>query len=247
MKTVFITGVCGGIGHATAKFFLDSGWHVLGVDCLEFDNSIPLTRFWRGDVSRPELWQEIAASEELGQGLDALVNNAAIQLNCSLLETTYEQWHGLLDVNLTASFLSTKYLTPHLQGRGAAIVNVSSVHALQTSRNVAAYAVSKGGLVSLTRAAALELAEKSIRVNAVLPGAVDTAMLDDGLERGHLIKGDVLAMKAELARRTPCGRIGRGDEVAKAIFFLCDEGSASFITGQTLVVDGGALAKLCIE
>jgi NAD(P)-dependent dehydrogenase (short-subunit alcohol dehydrogenase family) len=99
----------------------------------------------------------------------------------------------------------------------------------------------------LTRAAALELSAKAIRVNAVLPGAVETPMLEDGLNRGHLPAGEVAAMKVELASRTPCGRIGQSEEVAQTILFLCDDSSSSFITGQTLVVDGGALAKLSTE
>ncbi len=247
MKTVLITGGCGGIGKATASLFTETGWRVLGVDCQPFNHSFDLVNFWQGDISQSEIWREIAASPFLNTGLDALVNNAAIQLNKSLLETTEDEWAETLGVNLTGSFLGIKLMTPHLEGRAAAVVNVSSVHAVQTSRNVAAYAVSKGGLVSLTRAAALELSEKSIRVNAILPGAVDTGMLEEGLSRGHLSKGKFESMKAELALKTPCGRIGRPAEVARSILFLCDDLNASFITGQTLVVDGGALARLSTE
>jgi NAD(P)-dependent dehydrogenase (short-subunit alcohol dehydrogenase family) len=247
MKTVLITGVCGGIGKATASLFIETGWRVLGVDCQQFDNSFELVNFWQGDISQPEIWREIAASSFLHSGLDALVNNAAIQLNKPLLETTEDEWAETLGVNLTGSFLGIKFMTPHMEGRAAAVVNVSSVHAVQTSRNIAAYAVSKGGLVSLTRAAALELSEKSIRVNAVLPGAVDTEMLEEGLSRGHLSKGKLDAMKSELALKTPCGRIGSCDEVARSILFLCDDLNSSFVTGQTLVVDGGALARLSTE
>ncbi len=247
MKTVLITGICGGIGKATARLFAASGWRVLGVDCQPFDNSFELVHFWLGDISQSNIWREIADSPFLNDGLDALVNNAAVQLNKPLLETTENEWADTMGVNLTGSFLGIKFMTPHLDGRAAAVVNVSSVHALQTSQNIAAYAVSKGGLVSLTRAAALELSGRSIRVNAVLPGAVDTEMFEDGLSRGQLTEGNLASMKAELALKTPCGRIGRSAEVARSILFLCDDLSASFITGQTLVVDGGVLAKLSTE
>jgi glucose 1-dehydrogenase len=121
------------------------------------------------------------------------------------------------------------------------------VHALQTSANIAAYAASKGGLLALTRAMAIEFARDGIRVNAILPGAVDTPMLRAGLERGHLAGQDIQMFLESLARKTVNGRVGKPEEIAQAILFLADGSQSSFMTGQALVVDGGATARLSTE
>ncbi|MDO8755759.1 MAG: SDR family oxidoreductase, partial [Anaerolineales bacterium] len=131
--------------------------------------------------------------------------------------------------------------------KGGAVVNVSSVHAVQTSANIAAYAASKGGLLALTRAMAIEFAPDHIRVNAILPGAVDTPMLRAGLGRGHLGQGDMQERLDNLARRTVIGRVGRPEEIAHAIYFLADHEQSSFMTGQSMIVDGGATARLSTE
>ncbi len=126
-------------------------------------------------------------------------------------------------------------------------MNVSSVHAVATSANIAAYAASKGGLLALTRAMAIEFATDQIRVNAILPGAVDTPMLHAGLNRSHT-RGDSLDRRLEnLAHKTVIGRVGTPAEIAHAIYFLADETQSSFMTGQALIVDGGATARLSTE
>ena len=130
---------------------------------------------------------------------------------------------------------------------GGAIVNVSSVHAVQTSVNIAAYATSKGGLLALTRAMAIEFAKDNIRVNAILPGAVDTPMLRAGLNRGHLGGDDIHTRLDNLARKTVNGRVGKPEEIARAIYFLADNAQSSFMTGQAMIVDGGATARLSTE
>jgi NAD(P)-dependent dehydrogenase (short-subunit alcohol dehydrogenase family) len=122
---------------------------------------------------------------------------------------------------------------------------VSSVHAIATSKNIAAYATTKGGLLALTRALAIELAP--IRVNAVLPGAVDTPMLRSGLQRGHLQGDDTEDLVKELENKHIMGRIGKPSEIAEAIYFLSDRDRSSFMTGQALVIDGGATARLSTE
>ena len=247
MKSVLITGVSGGIGAATAELFLQNGWMVFGTDIKRGEICSQLNYFWEGDVGDPALWLEIAASAEMQDGLDALVNNAAVQLSKSIADTDAEEWDQVMAVNLKSAFLSIKYLTSLLEKKTSAIVNISSVHAVSTSRNIAVYAASKGGLIALTRAASLELAEKQIRVNAVMPGATDTQMLEEGLGRGHLVGTSLKTLKTYLAEETPCGRIGTANEIAQAIFFLSDSTKSSFVTGQTLVVDGGALARLSTE
>jgi glucose 1-dehydrogenase len=121
------------------------------------------------------------------------------------------------------------------------------VHAVQTSANIAAYAASKGGLLALTRAMAIEFAADNIRVNAILPGAVDTPMLRAGLGRDHVTGADIHTRLENLAGKTVNGRIGTPDEIAHAIYFLADGTQSSFMTGQALIVDGGATARLSTE
>ena len=150
--------------------------------------------------------------------------------------------------NLRSVFLGLKLAHPFIKAAGGgAIVNVSSVHAIATSANISAYAASKGGLLALTREMAIEFAPDNIRVNAVLPGAVDTPMLREGMKRG--IFGDLSIQERldNLASKTVIGRIGAPREIAEAIYFLADDSHSSFITGQGLVVDGGATARLSTE
>jgi NAD(P)-dependent dehydrogenase (short-subunit alcohol dehydrogenase family) len=150
--------------------------------------------------------------------------------------------------NLRSVFVGVKLAYPLLKaGGGGAVVNVSSVHAVQTSANIACYATSKGGLLALTRAMAIEFAPDNIRVNAVLPGAVDTPMLHAGLARGHVGQGNLNQRLDNLARKTVIGRVGTPREIANAIYFLADEDQSSFMTGQALIVDGGATARLSTE
>ena len=127
------------------------------------------------------------------------------------------------------------------------MVNVSSVYAVATSANIAAYAASKGGMLALTRALAIELARDKIRVNAVLPGAVETTMLYAGLSRGHLQGEGVAELVEQLGSKHVMGRVGQPGEIAEAIYFLADGGRSAFMTGQSLVVDGGAIARLSTE
>ncbi len=249
-KTVLITGAAGGIGRATVALFAQKGWRVIGVDRAPFGADFPAQGlFIQADISRPE---EIAAIFERAQqftdSLEALVNNAAMQIAKPLLETTVEEWDAVMAANLRSVFLGVKLAYPLLKAQGGgAIVNVSSVHAIQTSANIAAYAASKGGLLALTRAMAIEFAADNIRVNAILPGAVDTPMLRAGLGRGHVGHGDIYQRLENLARKTVNGRIGQPQEIAHAIYFLADEEQSSFMTGQALVVDGGATARLSTE
>jgi NAD(P)-dependent dehydrogenase (short-subunit alcohol dehydrogenase family) len=126
-------------------------------------------------------------------------------------------------------------------------VNISSVHAVATSRDIAAYAASKGGLLAFTRALAVEFAPQNVRVNAVLPGAVDTQMLRDGLNRAHAGEGTIEERLENLANRTVSGKIGQPEEIARVIYFLADDRQSSFLTGQPVIVDGGATVKLSTE
>lgn len=244
-----ITGAAGGIGQATVDLFADEGWRVIGVDRSPYGGSFPKTGlFIQADIALPEDLRSIFDTVAgFAPSLDALVNNAAKQIAKPLVETTVEEWDSVMASNLRAVFLGTKHAHPMLARHGGAIVNVSSVHAIQTSANIAAYAASKGGLLALTRAMAIEFAPDNIRVNAILPGAVDTPMLRAGLGRGHAGSGNLQDRLENLARRTVSGRVGTPREIARAIYFLADNDQSSFMTGQALVVDGGATARLSTE
>ena len=249
-KSVLITGAAGGIGRATVQTFAQNGWQVIGVDRAEFGAGFPNKGlFIQADISLAEDVEGIFEKlKKFTQRLDALVNNAALQVAKPILETTIDEWDMVMASNLRSVFLAAKLAHPLLkEGGGGAIVNVSSVHAVATSANISAYAASKGGLLALTRALAIEFAPQNIRVNAILPGAVDTPMLRAGLQRGHLGGSDVLERLDNLARKTVNGRIGQPTEIAKCIYFLADNEQSSFMTGQALIVDGGATARLSTE
>ena len=248
-RTILITGAAGGIGRATVSLFAEKGWRVIGVDRSEFGSDFPKNGlFIQSDISHPEDMEVIfGKAHQFTESLDALVNNAAVQVAKQITETTVEEWDAVMASNLRSVFLGVKLAHPLLKAQGGAVVNVSSVHAIQTSANIAAYAASKGGLLALTRAMAIEFAPDNIRVNAILPGAVDTPMLRAGLGRGHAGHGDVQERLDNLARKTVSGKVGTPEEIARAIYFLADNEQSSFMTGQALVVDGGATARLSTE
>jgi len=176
-------------------------------------------------------------------GLDILVNSAGIQRYGTVVETDEETWRQVLDINLTAMFLTCRTAIPHMIARGGgAIVNVSSVQAFAAQAGSAAYAASKGAVNALTRALAVDHAHEGIRANAVCPGSVDTPMLrwaaaqhDDG--------GDPDALVAAWGAGHPLGRVAEPAEVAEAVCFLAGP-RGSFVTGAALRVDGGLTAGL---
>jgi len=247
---LLITGAAGGIGWATVEVFDAAGWHVIGVDRAEPAQPFPAGGlFIRADVSDPAqvcgIFDQVCSYTLT---LDAIVNNAAVQVTRPVIETSVEEWDAVMASNLRSAFLVTKLAHPFLKAAGGgAIVNVSSVHAVQTSANIAAYAASKGGLLAFTRALAIEFAPDKIRVNAILPGAVDTPMLRAGLQRNHVSGSTIDTRLGNLARKTVSGRVGKPEEIARAILFLADPSQSSFMTGQALVVDGGATARLSTE
>lgn len=249
-RTVLVTGAAGGIGHATVHVFAQSGWRVIGVDRSPLSDGFPENGLYvQADISLPEdLATIFKQAQTFTESLDALVNNAAIQIAKPVLETSVEEWDAVMANNLRSVFLGAKLAYPLLKNAGGgAIVNVSSVHAVQTSKDIASYAASKGGLLALTRAMAIEFAPDHIRVNAILPGAVNTPMLHAGLSRGHVTGSSLTDRLENLARKTVIGRVGEPEEIARAIYFLADERQSSFITGQSLIVDGGATARLSTE
>jgi NAD(P)-dependent dehydrogenase (short-subunit alcohol dehydrogenase family) len=176
----------------------------------------------------------VRQSVELMGGLDILVNAAGILKSGRIEDTTLELWDEMMNINLRSVFYIMKLAVPHLERAQGTIVNVSSVTGPRSFPGVLAYCVSKAGVDHLTRCAALELAPKGIRVNAVNPGVVVT-----GLHRSGGMNEDAYAGFLEHSKTThPLGRVGRAEEVAELIYFLASD-SASWITGETVCIDGG--------
>jgi NAD(P)-dependent dehydrogenase (short-subunit alcohol dehydrogenase family) len=243
-KTALVTGAAHGIGEATARKFADEGANVVVVDThdrgQEVADGLANGLFVRGDVSSDDDVQAaVAAAVDRFGSLDVLVNNAAMTLPKSYLDTTPEEWDRVLAVNLRSTYLYLRAATPHLQASGGSVVNIASFHAGATIENFSAYAAAKSGVVGLTRGAALDLAPKGVRVNAVCPGIVETAMWQAWLDELDAPEAAV----AEVLKLQPLGRIGRPEEIAEAILFLGSE-QASYITGTTLFADGGVTARL---
>jgi len=245
---VLISGSAGGIGQATAKLFKEKGWHVFGVDRKNARSDESIDDFINEDVSDPSAVRRIASQVSSNTGrLDALVNNAAVQICKPLLEMKPQEWDEIMAINVRSSLLMVQALFPLMKNNDASIVNVSSVHSLATSSNIAAYAASKGALLSLTRAMAIELSSYGIRANALLPGAVNTSMLQKGLNRGHLKGNTTSGLMKEIGGKSLLGRVGSPREIAHAVLFLSDKLQSSFITGQTIIADGGVLCRLASE
>lgn len=238
-KVALVTGAARGIGLATAKRFLADNWRVamLDIDAVTLAQAMAeldaphVTLSLTCDVADPAAVRAAfdAAAERFGR-LDALVNNAGTAVFKPVLETSYDEWQRVLAVNLTGPFLCTQAGAPLMaDGGGGAIVNITSISGLRASTLRVAYGTSKAGLAHLTKQQAAELAALGIRVNAVAPGPVDTAMA----KAVHSQE-----IRADYHDAIPLARYGLEEELAEAIFFLCSE-KASYITGQVLAVDGG--------
>ena len=247
-RVVIITGVAGGIGSATAQIFGTAGWQVVGVDKNKKIDLPRTTHFIQADISLPDSPEQILEEVSLKEGrVDAVINLAAIQVCKPLLDTSLPAWDLTMASNVRSAYLLSLAAYPLLKKSGGSIVNVSSVHAVVTSPGMAAYAASKGALLTLTKSMAIEFAQDKIRVNAILPGAVDTEMLRTSLFRGHVQGEKVEDLIRSLGAKHIMGRVGRPEEIGRAILFLADNEQSSFITGQSLIVDGGAAAKLSTE
>lgn len=245
-KRVIITGACGGIGRGAAAAFRHAGWYVIGVDQADPTADLAIDEFVQADLGASNGVESIRSKLSHIETLDALVNNAALQVNQPLVSTTDDEWAAVMNTNVRAAFQMIRAFHPALSAVRGAVVNVSSVHAVATSMNVAVYAISKGALVALTRSAALELAAEGIRCNAVLPGAVMTPMLEAGLNRRPHSDGPDGNLNA-LISRTPLGFVATPEQIAPTIIHLADTELSPYTTGQMMVVDGGATIRLGTE
>jgi glucose 1-dehydrogenase len=235
-KVCIVSGGGSGIGRATCLRLAREGGKVVVVDVSE-EHGIETVKivndsggqaiFSKADVSNSEEVQAaIMKAVDAWGRIDVIVNDAAMMTFKPVVELADEDWDRVLAVNLRSVFLFCKYGVPHMPA-GGSIVNISSVHAHETTKNVVPYASSKGGMEAFTRGFSEELAQRKIRINAVAPGAVDTPMLwsNPNVKSG--------AEKIQ-------GAVGKPEDIAAAICFLASS-EARFITGTTLVVDGGRL------
>ncbi|MER6050594.1 glucose 1-dehydrogenase [Streptomyces sp. NPDC001793] len=250
-RVIVITGAARGQGEQEARLFVAEGARVVLGDvlaeqgeALAAELGVERARFVRLDVAVEGDW---AALVEVAEGafgkVDGLVNNAGILRFNALVDTPLEEFRRVLDVNQTGCFLGIRTLAPRIAAAGGGtIVNTASYAGLTGMAFVGAYAATKHAVVGLTRVAALELAGRGIRVNAVCPGAIDTPMTNPAaLDPSADPEESVRAVDELYRRLVPLGRIGRPEEVARLALFLSGEDS-SYITGQPFVIDGGWLA-----
>ena len=248
-KNALVIGGTSGIGLAAAQLLAERGAAVTvaGPEAARPDSlaGTPEIQWVACDVRDPaqvELAAEIAA----GRGpVDWLVYSAGIQRYGNAVETPVEEWDLVQAVNARGAFLAAHFCVPRMTA-GGAIVHVSSVQGLSCQAGVAAYAASKGTLDALTRSMALDFAGRGIRVNAVLPGTVDTPMVRASAERFSSPEQPADALVEQWGRMHPLGRMAQAREVAQAIAFLLSD-EASFLTGVSLPVDGGLLAQLSVK
>jgi NAD(P)-dependent dehydrogenase (short-subunit alcohol dehydrogenase family) len=245
-RTAIVTGGANGIGAATVKRFVRDGYRVVLVDMAQAGQAVVDEAEGKAVFLLADLAEEGSAEaavqvalEHFG-GLDTVVNNGGISLLRNSADMTMQEWDRVHAVNLRAAWLFMRAARAHMRMRpNASIVNVSSFHGGATIDNFTAYASSKAGVDGLTRASAVELAADGIRVNAVAPGVIHTSMLQNWLDTVP----DPDSALDRMRQYQPLGRLGRPEEIAAAIAFLASA-EASFITGTTLLVDGGVSARL---
>jgi NAD(P)-dependent dehydrogenase (short-subunit alcohol dehydrogenase family) len=247
-KKAIVTGGAGGIGRATSLAFAAEGASVAVVD-LNVEAAEAVAEEIRAaggtaiaigaDVSsEDDIIRVVATADEAFDGIDVVFNNAGIIRRTTAVETTVEEWDRVFGVNVRAIFLMCKHVVPIMKASGGgSIVNTGSGWGLKGGGQAISYCASKGAVVNMTRALAIDHGPDGIRVNSVNPGDVDTGMLRD---EARQLGQDQTGFLAEAAER-PLNRMGQPSEVAAAVVWLASD-DASYVTGSALVVDGGGIA-----
>ena len=246
-KVALVTGGSSGIGRASALAFAREGAKVVVADVQVKggEETVRMIKdtgreaiFVKADVSKAsDVEKLISTAVRTYNRLDCAHNNAGIEgASASTIDCTEENWDRVIDINLKGVWLCMKYEIPQmLRQKGGAIVNTSSVAGFVGFRDMPAYCASKGGIIALTRAAALEYAARGIRVNAVCPGVIRTPMVER-------VTGGKQESEAQFIGLEPAGRMGTPEEVAEAVVWLCSD-AASFVMGHPMVVDGGLVSQ----
>jgi NAD(P)-dependent dehydrogenase (short-subunit alcohol dehydrogenase family) len=244
MSVVLVTGASSGIGAATAVEFADAGWEVMAAgrnegrleEVADVSDNIST---WAGELLESEDCDELVADtiDEFGR-LDCLVNAAGVLIRGNAEESSDDDWRDTLAINLDVPFYLSRAALPHLLQAGGSIVNIASVWGLEGGSRATAYCASKGGLILMTRAMALDYAANGLRVNAICPGGVDTPMLAGEAEGKDK---DVDEFLADVAESSPNGRIATPEDIAALTIFLASD-AASHITGTAIPCDGGSTA-----
>ncbi len=241
---VIVTGAASGLGQASAQHFAECGATVVAVDINEAGlQAIASDRIHpaAADVTKATDCKAVADKAAALGPVTGLLNSAGIELHGSVVEMPEDDWDRVMNVNLKAIFLLSKHVVPHMIANGGgSIVNMSSIQAIATQAGVAAYAATKGAVLSLTRVMALDHGKENIRVTAICPGTIETPMAHANAR--HWNPENPAAVLAEWGSKHALNRIGRPIEVAQLAAFLISDDS-SFITGSYHVVDGGLLAS----
>lgn len=245
-RVAIVTGAAQGIGHALALGLAREGAHVVVADIQEdkaVETAAEIQKMGRRslglrvDVSiLPDLARMVERTVQEFGTIDILVNNAGIALPTPFLETTEEAWDRIMDINLKSVFFCSQFVAQVMvkQGRGK-IVNVASTSAFVAGRSEVPYAISKAGVRMLTAAASAELAPYHVNINAIAPGLIRTPLTEKYFPSSE-------ALEARVQAKVPMGRAGTPEDLVGAVIFLCSD-EADYVTGHTLVVDGGWLTQ----
>jgi 3-oxoacyl-[acyl-carrier protein] reductase len=235
-KNIIVTGASGGIGNAIIKTLNEAGANILAsgtrIEKLEeLKNNFKKIKILKFDISQSDKIEEFIenATSELGGSLDGIVNNAGITQDNLAIRMSLDEWQKVININLTSTFLMSKFaIKKMLKNKSGKIINITSVVGHTGNLGQANYTASKAGIVAMSKSLAIEYAKKNININCISPGFIQTAMTDKIDDK----------FKEVIISKIPSARLGKPDDIANAVLFLCSDQS-SYINGETIHVNGG--------